>query len=293
MSGEVIFTAKNGLGVNLGGTQYQKQIKNRVGYTKRLSNASGNKMSGIEINLNPRVKSEVYYQKLTGASGAIADGNYKLIGTKSIINDKGLSGSISCKQMKIITNNITGNNPESDLGNNGQQTYKKQIIITSKTESGIQNELNGQPGSTRIIFNNRTIDNKNNGNKKKDSPNSGNNKKLKESPSSGNNIKLRESNNSSNNYDINQQMSTGKVVFNSRLKIDNSTNIQNASRMGQGQNKAISTRREYEMRVKKSGDRNNEQVKTETKKVTEVNFKKNKKTKNVEPLRDYDSQNSF
>ena len=46
------------------------------------------------------------------------------------------------------------------------------------------------------------------------------------------------------------------------------------------------------MRVKTSRD-GNSRVITESKKITEVKFKKNNKTKNVEPLRDYDSQNSF
>ena len=67
INGEVVFTAKNGIGVKLGGTQYQKQIKTNAGYTKKITNISSNKMSGIEI-INPNVKSEIYYQKMTGAS---------------------------------------------------------------------------------------------------------------------------------------------------------------------------------------------------------------------------------
>ena len=134
ISGEVVFTAKNGLGVNLGGAEYQKRIKGNLGYTKKISNISSNKISGIEI-VNPNVKSEINYQKMSGASGAIADGHYKIIGTKQVINDKGLTGSVSCRQMKVITNNknININSPELDIGNNGQvQSYKKQIVITSK-----------------------------------------------------------------------------------------------------------------------------------------------------------------
>ena len=286
ISGEVVFTAKNGLGVNLGGTQYQKQVNTKVGYTKKFSNVSShNKMSGIDI-INPKVKNEVFYQKMMGTSGAIADGNYKIVGSKEI-NEKGLSGSISYKQMKVIsninnTNNTNINNSsQADLGSNGQvQSYRKQIIITSNTENNIQNELNGNPNSNVILNNVRTKDSRKSGNssnlKQKDSLNSGkNNAKIKDSPNSAN-----------INYDINNQLNTGRVVFNSRLRTDNS---QNSSVQGQN---PVTTKREYEMRVKTSRD-GNSRVITESKKITEVKFKKNNKTKNVEPLRDYDSQNSF
>ena len=55
LNGEVVFTAKNGLGVNLGGSQYQKQYRRNANYTKKLSNPlSNNKMTGIEINFNQK-----------------------------------------------------------------------------------------------------------------------------------------------------------------------------------------------------------------------------------------------
>jgi hypothetical protein len=121
ISGEVVFTAKNGLGVNLGGAEYQRRMNGKTGYIKKIGNISSNKMSGIEISMNnPKIKSEVYYQKMSGASGAIADGNYKFIGTKELLDDKGLAGSVSCKQMKIISSGSKTINPE-DFGYNGQQ----------------------------------------------------------------------------------------------------------------------------------------------------------------------------
>ena len=281
ISGEVVFTAKNGLGVNLGGTKYQKQIT-KTGYTKKFSNVSSHhKMSGINI-INPKVKSEVLYQKMMGTSGAIADGNYKIVSTKEI-NEKGLSGSVSYKQMKVISsrnNNNINNISQADLGSNGQaQSYRKQIIISQSTENNnIQNEINGNPNSNVILNNVRTKDSRKSGNS--------NNLKQKDSFNSGsNNVKIKDSPNSANiNYDINNQLSTGKVVFNSRLRTDNS---HNSSAQGQS---PVTTKREYEMRVKTSRDGN--RVITD-KKITEVRFKKNSKTKNVEPLRDYDSQNSF
>ena len=280
INGEVIFTTKNGLGVNLGGTQYQKQISAKAGYTKKFSN----KMSGIEI-INPKVKSEIYFQKLTGSKGAIEDGNYQIIGTEFM--NKGLSGSISCRQMQILKKNDGDEDiPESDMAINGsQQSYRKKIVITTKTENNQQNEINGQPNTniTNVILNNSRIkESKNSLNsylRKKDSQNSGSDKaQISNSPISANNM------------NIHQQMNLGKVIFNSRLKSDSNQNspISAGAIMG---NKTNSTRKEYEMRIKTSSD-GNEKIITESKKTTEVRFK-NKKTKNVEPLRDYDSQNSF
>ena len=232
-------------------------------------------MSGIEI-INPNEKTEIYYQKMTGASGAIADGNYRIIDSK-LINDKNLSGSISCKQMKIITNskNININNIPDILDNNDQtQTYKKEVIITSKTSNIQQKELNGSP-SSNIILKKRTKDSKNSGSI---------NSKIKDSPS-GINIRIRGSNNigNNNNSQINQQLNTGKVIFNPRLRTEGSEYSQKSIGSGQGQNKTITTTRQYEMRIKTNGD-NTEKI-VESKK-TEVKYKNNKKPKNVQLLRD-------
>ena len=85
-------------------------------------------------------------------------------------------------------------------------------------------------------------------------------------------------------------MKAGKVVFNSRLKTDNSHSSSPAG--NDLNNKAITSRQEYEMRIKSNGNQGNERIFTERKKV-EVKFKNGKKTKNVEQLRDFESQNNF
>ena len=269
ISGEVVFTAKNGLGVNLGGNEYQKRYKSGMGYTKKLNEISSNsKISGIEI-VNPNVKSEIYYQKMSGASGAIADGNYKIIGSKQIINDKGLSGSVSCRQMKIISNtsnskninninNVNTNSSGLEMGNNGQiQSYKKQVIITSKTENVNQKKLNGSP-SSNVILNSRTQMVGNMNVRKRDSKNSGsNNSKIKDSPNSGINIRMTDSPNNINN--------NRKVVINQTTR--------NIVTSAQEQNKTVTTTRQYQMKINTNGDKN-ERIITETKKTTEVKMKK-------------------
>ena len=266
ISGEVVFTAKNGIGASLGAAQYQRQIKSNATYTKRIS--GNNKISGIEI-VNPNVKNEIYYQKMYGISGPIADGSYKIIGTKQALNEKGLTGSVSCRQMKVITKNI--NSPEDELINNGQ-SYRKQVIITSKTENVTQKGLNGSPISNEVI---KDTDSKNSGNSyyvRRDSKKSGNSK-IRDSPNTGNNFRTKDSpKNSNNSYVINQQISKGKVVVNSRIKTENSDS-EKSPRSTQGKNKTITTTKQYQMKIKTNGDRN-ERVITESKKVTEVKMKK-------------------
>jgi hypothetical protein len=261
ISGEVVFTAKNGLGVNLGGAEYQKRIKGSLGYTKKITDINTNKISGIEI-INQNAKNEIVYQRMSGVSGAIADGNYKIIGTKQIVKDKGLSGSVSCKQMKIITSNsknmnVNINSPELDIGNNGQvQSFKKQVVITSKTGNVNQKGLNGSP-SSNVIFNSRTVTNGKLNIKKRGSQNSGNrsnNSRIKDSPSSENNIIVNDSPNNAN------QM---------KKIIEFNQNIQSV----EGQNKTLTTTKQYQMKIKTKGDKS-EKIITETKKTTEVKMKK-------------------
>ena len=269
INGEVIFTAKNGLGVNLGGAQYRKEL-NRVGYTKKFDTISctSNKISGLEI-VNPNAQGEIIYQKMIGASGAIADGKYKIVDTKKIFN-KSLAGSMSCGQMKVEITNSNVSRPEIDLINNGQyQTYKKEVIITSKTESNDQN-INGSLNSNVQINNTRTIDSKK----------SNNSKTSKKSGNNGNVVQKRGSQNSSRNSKkskespkiVNNEVTKVKAEI-SRVKTESSQNSEKSNKIPktQSQNKTISTK--YEVKIK-TKEENNGKIITETKKTTEINIKK-------------------
>ena len=255
LSGEVVFTAKNGLGVNLGGIQYQKQLRKKMGYTKSLSNflSRNNKMSGIEISFNPSKNGGMNYEKMLATTGIIGEGNYK------ILNDN---------------NNI-------NKGKNGQTTINKNIIITR-----IQNnEMNGQ--SDLIITNklNKTT---------KNIKLNGNLGKLTNQRSEGNLLlKKRESNKSNespvsaNNYDnINEQMKIGNIIFNSKIKSEKGQYSPNSSGNITGKNIIINSRKEYEKKIAMTGD-SNISGKNEKKKNVEIKIKKSK-VKNVENLRDFD-----
>ena len=238
INGEVIFTPKNSLAMNLGGSEYQKRIKGSLGYATKINNINNSKVYEIEIR-NPSNKTEIYYQKESDKSRAITEGNNKRIETKQIINDKGLSGNISFKQSKVIANNKKNiNSQELDIENNGKvQSYRKQVVITSKKENVNLKELNGLPNSN-FILNSRTVTNGHLNIKKRDIEN---NKNI---------IRVDDSQNSVN------QMNK-KIIINQ--------NIQNVG----AQNKTITSTREYRMKSD-----NNERVITETKKTTEIRMKK-------------------
>ena len=234
LNGEVVFTSKNELGINLGGSQYQKQFRNKINYTKKLSpSLSNNKMTGIEINFNPKIKSGIRFEKMSATSGIIGEGNYK------ILSNKGL-----------------------DIENNGGQ-IKKKIIMTS-TEN---NEINGQ---SNIILNNRLTGQKSASNLLIRRRESG---KSNETPISVN-----------INNETNKQIKIGNIIFNSKKSEKGPNSPNSAGNMSEKNNIIINARKEQEKRIVMSGDRNNKNV--------EIKFKKSK-VKNIEPLREYDSQNSY
>ena len=234
LNGEVVFTSKNELGINLGGSQYQKQFRNKINYTKKLSpSLSNNKMTGIEINFNPKIKSGIRFEKMSATSGIIGEGNYKILSNRGF-----------------------------DIENNGGQ-IKKKIIMTS-TEN---NEINGQ---SNIILNNRLTGQKSASNLLIRRRESG---KSNETPISVN-----------INNEMNKQIKIGNIIFNSKKSEKGPNSPNSAGNMSEKNNIIINARKEQEKRIVMSGDRNNKNV--------EIKFKKSK-VKNIEPLREYDSQNSY
>ena len=101
ISGEVIFTPKTSLGVNLGAAKYKKAFLTKKGIN--YYNTEQNRASGIEISGN---NGEIVYEKMSGIGGAIKEGNYKIVnGSASNIKVQ--------KKLKTIyqsTNNIKNSN---------------------------------------------------------------------------------------------------------------------------------------------------------------------------------------
>ena len=87
---------------------------------------------------------------------------------------------------------------------------------------------------------------------------------------------------------MNKQIKIGNIIFNSK-KNEKGPNSPNSTGNMSEKNMIINSRKEHEKRIVMSGD---ERLLNEKKKNVEIKFKKSK-VKNVKPLRDYNSQNSY
>ena len=129
INGEVIFTPKINLGVNLGGAKYKKEIIKRkalnLNYTKEKVNASGLEISGNN--------GEIRYENMSGIGGAIKDGNYAIdngINTSKLIQHKNLT-------MYQSTNNIRKINKINSTNDSKKKTTKNLFMM--KSQIGIEN----------------------------------------------------------------------------------------------------------------------------------------------------------
>ena len=129
INGEVIFTPKINIGVNLGGAKYKKEIIKRkalnLNYTKEKVNASGLEISGNN--------GEIRYENMSGIGGAIKDGNYTIdngINTSKLIQHKNLT-------MYQSTNNIRKINKINNTNDSKKKNTKKLFMM--KSQIGIEN----------------------------------------------------------------------------------------------------------------------------------------------------------
>ena len=134
INGEVIFTPKNNLGVNLGGAKYKKEIivKKKIVLNKK----ENSKVSGLEIRGN---NGEIYYEGIGGISGVIGEGNYKIM-------NGGISGLNEQKKLTSLyqsTNNIRKNNKISKVPNDSKKkNIKKKFVVKSNIKVENLNEGN-------------------------------------------------------------------------------------------------------------------------------------------------------
>ena len=124
INGEVIFTPKNNLGVNLGGARYKKEILVKKSIVNNIKENS--KVSGLEIRRN---NGEVYYERIGGISGVIEGGNYKLMNG----NISGINNQKKLTSLYQSTNNIRKSNKISKVPNDSKKkNIKKKFILRSK-----------------------------------------------------------------------------------------------------------------------------------------------------------------
>ena len=167
INGEVIFTPRNNLGVNLGGAKYKKEILIKKGLKLENRTMDQGRMSAIEITGN---NGEIYFERMSGIGGAIKEGNYQII-NGNFYGD--VSDNINTqKQLKTIyqsSGNIKRSNKISkEPSDSKKKINKKQLIIKSKIKNKNSNQIvqsegictdrihtNGNfiVGSKKIIFN--------------------------------------------------------------------------------------------------------------------------------------------
>jgi len=143
INGEVIFTPKSNLGVNLGAAKYKRQNITRKEIIVNKKEQA--RISGLEISGS---NGEVHYEKIGGISGAIKEGNYKVMNGSEIgFNTQKISNS----QNKSFVN-IRKSNRSSKVPNDSKKK-NKQIIVRTKLKTEIGNKLinSGNVNNTHVV----------------------------------------------------------------------------------------------------------------------------------------------
>ena len=146
INGEVIFTPKTSLGVNLGGAKYKKELLSKKGI--KYCNTEQSRASGIEISGN---NGEVVFEKMSGIGGAIKEGSYRIING----NTSGIKVQKKLKTIYQSTANIKNSNKiTTRIPNDSQKkNMKKQFIIKYKLKTdNLDGSLNsGNMNNTNVI----------------------------------------------------------------------------------------------------------------------------------------------
>ena len=144
INGEVIFTPKSNLGVNLGGAKYKKEIVTKKGIV--INKKEQGRITGIEISGN---NGQVFHERMSGIGGAIKEGSYLIMNgnTSELNNQKKLTS------LYQSTVNIRKSNKTSKVPNDSKKKISKQTIVKKKlqTENIKENNILGNMTSINKI----------------------------------------------------------------------------------------------------------------------------------------------
>ena len=151
INGEVIFSPKNSLGVNLGGAKYKKEILIKK-QLQLYNKTEHNKISGIEISGN---NGEIHSERMSGIGGTIKEGNYQIInGSFSY----GLNDQIKSKnKLKTISQSSSNfmrvHKKSREPCDSKKKSIKRQLVIKSREIGNHSNEIteNENMSHTRIL----------------------------------------------------------------------------------------------------------------------------------------------
>ena len=249
--------------------RYQREIRAQIAKVKEISESDSSSLSELDVLEGIKKKQDSNKQLINIANGYQTQVlNGEVIYTAK--NKLGINLNMPKEENKIILNkNISNsNNIKENLKQSG---VRKQIIINnfsvSKTLQKNEN-MNGQDIINKSLINKDKND-------------------INMSPRFPNNE------DTINLNDIDKQTKKCQIIFNPKIKsmkAHYSTNSFNIPRSG---NIIMNSRREYEKKLNANSGNVTERMLNEKKKNEEVITLKRSKIKNVELLRDYDSQNSF
>ena len=240
--------------------RYQREIRAQIAKVKELSESDSSSLSEIDVLEGIRNKKNINKELPNISNG------YKtqIINSEVIYTAKNGLGFNTIPEeeqsLKIIENKIIKNDSLKQVG------VKKQIIINN-TKSKKSNSQNNENMNGQSIINNPEI--------KHD---------INMSP------KFQSSENKINLDEINKQTKKGQIIFNPKIKtskVHYSTNSFNIPHSG---NVIINSRRECDKKFKTGESITERNVKE--KEGEKIKMKRSK-IKNVELMRDLDSQNSF
>ena len=235
INSEVIYTAKNGIGLNTGGALYQKQIK--YDYNKKYNTSIDENKLKIDNNYeNSENETSHFLTKILG--GGVEEKQFEILKKTDKNNNQ--------KKQIIITNSKMQNSSINNIDN------KNDEIING------QNQINKR----EIIINNSF-------------------KKSQKIPTC------------ENRFSNGNQIKKGQIIFNPKIrtsKLQSHYSTNSACLTGRG-NIIINSRKIYDKKINEGYSMDNSSV-NERKSNDEIKLKRSK-IKNVELLRDNDSQQSF
>ena len=249
--------------------RYQREIRAQIAKVKEITESDSSSLSELDVLEGIKKKKDSNKELIN------IDNGYQTQITKGEViytakNGLGVNLEREKEEKKIIIiNNISNSNNNNE--NIKQTGIKKQIIINNlkiKKESHNNENMNGQ----HVVNNSLVNDNKN---------------ELNMSPRFPNNE------DKINLNDLNKQTKKGQIIFNPKIKSMRAHYSTNSFQIPHSGNIIINSRREYDKKLKISSGNATERVLNEKKKNEEVIQLKRSKIKNIELLRDYDSQNSF
>ena len=244
--------------------RYQREIRAQIAKVKEISESDSSSLSEIDVLEGIKNKKNINKELINIANGY----QTQFINGEVIYTAKnGLKMKLNTEEQSktIIENKIINNNDSFK-----QSGVKKQIIINTNKNKNIS--LNNENMNGQSIINNNSINHKINND-------------MNMSP------KFPDSEKLININEMNQQNKKGQIIFNPKIKTLRAHHSTISANIPHSGNIIINSRKEYEKKLKSSAGNNTDRQLKENKEGEVIKIKRSR-IKNIELLRDYDTQNN-